>query len=150
MEEAHDIARIWFDALVGSSDLDAFCTERFGAGVNVLLGVPTEDKAGQDQAPYVAVVPLKDDGGYEVEQAESTIVLDLGIVDKQRIKVGANGLILRGHESLGLFVAAARNILAETDFPPSSWEIEAAPPMSHFFEAICFFKVDQDRTIGAD
>jgi hypothetical protein len=147
MENVAAISRVWFDALFGSPELEAFCQDRFNAGLTVLLGVPEEDKAGQDIAPYIAIVPLTDNGGFEAEQDESTLCLDLGIYDAQRQRVGATSEILRGVESLGLFFSAVCQVLGETEYPPSRWEAETPTSIQNFFEAVCFFHVDRTRTI---
>ncbi|GAB6125028.1 hypothetical protein [Humidesulfovibrio idahonensis] len=149
MQESYDIAKIWNQALTADPDLNAFCQNAFHKNLSIFLGAVMEDLPGEQVAPYLALISVEDKGGFETVQAESTVLIFMGIMDKSVTKIG-NNTVIRGPETMNQLEKIVRSALEQTDFPPSRWHATSAQPGPHYFERHCFYIVEQDRTIGAD
>ena len=148
MQDSYDIANSWLEALASSVPLAAFCQERFNKNPTVVLGERPGEKHGEDEAPFVLIIPVHDKGGYESDQSQSTALVVLGLKDRETVSVGAYGTRERGYESQGLFEGVVLACLADTDFPPSHWEGQTAQPSPWYFERYTFLEIIQTRTIG--
>lgn len=147
MDESYDIAFAWAKALASNTDLAAFCVQRFGKAQSVVLGFDPVEQRGEPDVPFLLVIPMTDRGGFEAEQAHSTVLVVLGLDDAETVQDASGAQIVRGFESLKLFETAARAVLGATDFPPSVWEAESSRPGESYFERHTFYQVIQDRTI---
>jgi hypothetical protein len=146
MDESYDIAHSWLEALSSSLALANFCQDNFGKAPTIWLGYPMTDKPGQQIAPYVVVIPVKDSGGFEVAASVSTVLVGLGLVDKETEAVG-DAVEHRGYKTARLFEKAVLEVLGATAFPPSSWDGETAQPGHGYFERQTFYEIEQARTI---
>ncbi len=140
------IAAAWAQALANDLALAQFCQERFEKAPAILLGFPQGEQPGQREAPYVAVIPVKDEDGPEMGTATQVVLVACGFVDKQIVSSGSVEA-LRGFESARLFDQLVQDVLVATDYPPSRREAELANPGKGFFERLSFHEIDQDSTL---
>jgi hypothetical protein len=146
MHESYEIARCWFEALSGSATLAQFCQARFGELPEITMGRRLGEQGGESKCPYVALLPLTDQGGFEVETATSEVAIGLGCIDQEEIAVGT-GVLLRGLESIREFERVVLTVLENTEIPPSSWSGRTAQPGRFYFERAVVYEINQDRTI---
>jgi len=148
MPESYDIALAWSTALSGSPDIAAYCQNLFGKRAHVTLGAPYTDTLNEKDAPYIIVLPAKDEGGFEAQLAVSTVAVVLGIhcQETQPIDQGEDLEIL-GYRLLRGFEQTVVSVLAQTEFAPSTWEGETSRPGRALFERAVFYEIEQHRTI---
>ena len=146
MDESYEIAHSWFMALADSLALADFCQDNFATAPTVLLGFPMDDKPGQHIAPYVVVIPVEDQGGFEAKTSVSTVAVGMGLEDKATVQTGA-AIEHRGYQTVRLLEKVVLQVLEETDFPPSRWKGETGRPGRAYFERLTFYQIDQARTI---
>lgn len=148
MTKDYDIANAWALALEDDLGLAAFCTQRFGKAPQVMLGVGSgKNPLGEADAPYIMVIPLRNQDGFEEQTARPEIIVSFGLVDTTRETFGTNGTKARGYESIKLFEELVLAVLAATDFAPSRWEGENDQPGKHFFIRHIRYECDIPNTI---
>lgn len=147
MTKDYDTANAWSLALEDDLELAAFCQSRFGKAHQVMLGVGFGKPLGEADAPYLMVIPLRNQDGLEEAMAVPEVIISLGIVDETQESFGARGTKARGYESVQLFEKHVLRVLGTTDFAPSRWEGENDQPGKHFFIRHIRFECDIPRTI---
>jgi hypothetical protein len=146
MAEAYDIVKCWSEELAQSATLAAFCRERFGTGPHVLLGYALTSRPDERRAPWILLLPMEQDGGYEAEAEESRVLLAFGVIDSEVVTSGAL-TEQRGHASIKLFEEAIRQVLSATDWPPSTWGGEYVQPADDYYEAHRIYTYHETNTL---
>lgn len=147
MSTDYDIADAWSQALENDLELTEFCVDRFGKAPQIMLGVGFGDPLGEKDAPYIMVIPLRNQDGFEDDMAVSEVVLSMGVVDQTQETFGTRGTRARGYQSLSLLESHALRVLRDTDYAPSRWEGENDQPGKHFFIRHIRYACDIPSTI---
>ncbi|MBU1040140.1 MAG: hypothetical protein KKF77_03450 [Proteobacteria bacterium] len=147
MATDYDIADAWAQALEADTELTAFCVSRFGKAPQVMLGVGFGNALGENDTPYIMVIPLRNQDGFEEELAVPEVVLSIGVVDTTSETFGTRGIRARGYKSLDLFEGLILSVLKDTDYAPSRWEGENDQPGEYFFIRHIRYACDIPRTI---
>ncbi len=148
MAESYDIAHVWAQALSSSADVAALCQTLFGKRAMIMLGAPYTEALSDADAPYILVLPAKDEGGFEEAQAVSMVAVVLGVASTEDESLGQqNDIEILGYRLLRTLEKAVTETLKDTEFAPSSWEGETARPGRSLFERALFYSINQDRTI---
>ncbi|MDD4950925.1 MAG: hypothetical protein PHV85_00095 [Desulfovibrionaceae bacterium] len=148
MTDAVEIALAWYEALRGSVDLAAWSLEQFGADPAVHLGFDAFDKPGRPHLPFVALVPVKDSDGLELAAGSHVILACMGCEDAEVVEDADLAKRHRGYQTLAAFEHLVLGALADTDWPPSSWECESSQPGKGYFERHAMIQVSTPNTIG--
>jgi hypothetical protein len=150
MPTTNDIASAWSEALESSTTLAAFCVGRFGQEHTVRQGFRKGRELGEDDAPFLVVVPFLDEGGDEVATTTHKVVMTIGLVDGVVESFGQRGERARGFESMSLMEQAVRDVLEKADYVLSRWTGEYECPGPDFYIRHILFEIDIPRTIGGE
>ena len=148
MSTDNDIATLWAGVLESSVTIADLCTERFGKAQFVRQGLREGHELGEKDAPFLVVLPFSGEDGFEAERSIVKVVITIGIHDHVWEKFGLRGERARGLGSMELMEGAVRDILGETDEPPSRWTGEYENPGPDFFVRHVLYEIDTIRTIG--
>ncbi len=150
MQESNAISTRWAAALEASATIASLCTARFGKEHFVRKGRRKGHELGEDDAPFLVVLPFVDEGGFEAELATAKVVVTIGIVDSEMEPIGQRGDSARIFDSMDQVEQAVLKVLESTDDLPSRWtgEYEVIDP--GFCVRHILYEIDTPRTIGAD
>ena len=143
----NELANFWATEIEASETIAALCQALFGKAPLVRQGWRKGHELGEQDVPFVVVLPLSDEDGFEAEISTAKVVVTIGIVDREWIKFGANGQRSRGLESMERVEAALRDLLGETSDPPSRWTAEYEIPGPDFYVRSILYETDNLRTI---
>ena len=148
MPTDNQIATLWAAALESSCAIADLCTQRFGKEQFVRKGLRHGHELGEDDAPFLVVVPFADLDGFEAEQSTAKVVLTIGIKDNVVEPLGHRGESARGTDSMDLMEQAVLGVLGATQEPPSRWTGEYECPGPDFYIRHILYEIDAIRTIG--
>lgn len=76
-----ELVSTFLDKLKESNDLDDFFTSNYGKSPSFALGHDERDEYGEEEAPFVVLVPLNWTGGITSGNTMFTMDIDIGIED---------------------------------------------------------------------
>jgi hypothetical protein len=148
MATDNEIASLYAAALESSATIADLCRELFGKEQFVRQGLHEGRELSEKNAPFFVVLPFSDADGFEAEESTVKVVITIGLVDRTWVKLGQRGERARGLDSMEQVEAALREVLGDTQEPPSRWTGEYENPGPDFFIRHILFEIENINTIG--
>lgn len=160
MSQSHirlmDIAHKWRDALIADSTLHAWVHTKFGATktMTYFVGDHLQDPPGETDAPFVAIVPIRESTGLLADTCVWSLSIELGLVDATSPK---SNTVSGAYEMKGLaMVEEMRGLVAdiiEANSGNLDVNISGYEPFSDFFplhQAILNIDLTHPSLVGAE